>query len=129
MWMMRLLPLWQRTEAWRNQPGQAPCGPGAIRLIRPANSVAAIGGKSLNLAAARTIDHLRPQQVHAKFPGGGSEVQRGNKPLRRLHRLSVEAVFRQEPCISAIDGRMGLWQLGRTDGSEWISHFQGNVDR
>ncbi|MGE5477904.1 MAG: hypothetical protein ACM3Q1_14690 [Bacteroidales bacterium] len=66
----------------------------AIRLIKFCGSGVLIEGKSLNLARARVIDHLRQPQFEEKFLASVPEPGKGEKHLREFHRLLVETGFR-----------------------------------
>lgn len=66
----------------------------AIRLIKFCGSGVLIEGKSLNLARARVIDHLRQPQFEEKFLASVPEAGKGEKHLREFHRLLVETGFR-----------------------------------
>lgn len=66
----------------------------AIRLIKFCGSGVLIEGKSLNLARARVIDHLRQPQFEEKFLASVSEPGKAEKHLREFHRLLVETGFR-----------------------------------
>ncbi|MCR6629121.1 MAG: hypothetical protein NVV74_03185 [Magnetospirillum sp.] len=66
----------------------------AIRLIKFCGSGVLIEGKSLNLARARVIDHLRQPQFEEKFLASVPEPGKAEKHLREFHRLLVETGFR-----------------------------------
>lgn len=66
----------------------------AIRLIKFCGSGVLIEGKSLNLARARVIDHLRQPQFEEKFLASVPEQDKAEKHLREFHRLLVETGFR-----------------------------------
>lgn len=66
----------------------------AIRLIKFCGSGVLIEGKSLNLARARVIDHLRQPQFEEKFLASVPEAGKAEKHLREFHRLLVETGFR-----------------------------------
>ncbi|HTH16055.1 MAG TPA: hypothetical protein VL974_05325, partial [Magnetospirillum sp.] len=66
----------------------------AIRLIKFCGSGVLIEGKSLNLARARVIDHLRQPQFEEKFLASVPEPGKAEMHLREFHRLLVETGFR-----------------------------------
>ena len=66
----------------------------AIRLIKFCGSGVLIEGKSLNLARARVIDHLRQPQFEEKFLASVPDPGKAEKHLREFHRLLVETGFR-----------------------------------
>lgn len=66
----------------------------AIRLIKFCGSGVLIEGKSLNLARARVIDHLRQPQFEEKFLASVPEPGKAERHLREFHRLLVETGFR-----------------------------------
>jgi hypothetical protein len=66
----------------------------AIRLIKFCGSGVLIEGKSLNLARARVIDHLRQPQFEEKFLASVPEPDKAERHLREFHRLLVETGFR-----------------------------------
>ncbi|MBX9633946.1 MAG: hypothetical protein K2X44_03105 [Magnetospirillum sp.] len=66
----------------------------AIRLIKFCGSGVLIEGKSLNLARARVIEHLRQPQFEEKFLASVPEPGTAEKHLREFHRLLVETGFR-----------------------------------
>ncbi|MBC7906445.1 MAG: hypothetical protein H7Y60_06815 [Rhodospirillaceae bacterium] len=66
----------------------------AIRLIKFCGSGVLIEGKSLNLARARVIEHLRQPQFEEKFLASVPEPEKAEKHLREFHRLLVETGFR-----------------------------------
>lgn len=66
----------------------------AIRLIKFCGSGVLIEGKSLDLARARVIDHLRQPQFEEKFLASVPEPGKAEKHLREFHRLLVETGFR-----------------------------------
>ncbi len=66
----------------------------AIRLIKFCGSGVLIEGKSLNLARARVIEHLRQPQFEEKFLASIPRPGEAEKHLREFHRLLVETGFR-----------------------------------
>lgn len=66
----------------------------AIRLIKFCGSGVLIEGKSLNLARARVIEHLRQPQFEEKFLASVPKPNEAEKHLREFHRLLVETGFR-----------------------------------
>ncbi|NFV80869.1 hypothetical protein [Magnetospirillum aberrantis] len=66
----------------------------AIRLIKFCGSGVLIEGKSLNLARARVIEHLRQPQFEEKFLASVPKPSEAEKHLREFHRLLVETGFR-----------------------------------
>lgn len=66
----------------------------AIRLIKFCGSGVLIEGKSLNLARARVIEHLRQPQFEEKFLASVPEPGKAELHLREFHRLLVQTGFR-----------------------------------
>lgn len=66
----------------------------AIRLIKFCGSGVLIDGKSLNLARARVIDHLRQPNFEEKFLASVPDPVQAEKHLREFHRLLVETGFK-----------------------------------
>lgn len=66
----------------------------AIRLVKFCGSGVLIEGKSLNLARARIIEHLRQPQFEEKFLASVPEPAKAERHLREFHRLLVETGFR-----------------------------------
>lgn len=66
----------------------------AIRLIKFCGSGVLIEGKSLNLARARVIEHLRQPQFEEKFLASVPEMGKAELHLREFHRLLVQTGFR-----------------------------------
>lgn len=66
----------------------------AIRLIKFCGSGVLIDGKSLNLARARVIEHLRQPQFEEKFLASVPEPGKAEQHLREFHRLLVQTGFR-----------------------------------
>ncbi|CAA7627993.1 conserved hypothetical protein [Candidatus Terasakiella magnetica] len=65
----------------------------AIRLVKFCGSGVLIEGKSLNMAKARVIEHLRQKQFEEKFVASVPDPTQGEKHLRDFHRLLVECGF------------------------------------
>lgn len=65
----------------------------AIRLVKFCGSGVLIEGKSLNMAKARVIEHLRQKQFEEKFVASVPDPSQGEKHLRDFHRLLVECGF------------------------------------
>ena len=65
----------------------------AIRLVKFCGSGVLIDGKSLNMAKARVIEHLRQKQFEEKFLASVGDASQGEKHLRDFHRLLVECGF------------------------------------
>jgi hypothetical protein len=65
----------------------------AIRLVKFCGSGVLIKGKSLNMARARVIDHLRQKQFEEKFLASVSDPVQAERHLREFHRLLVESGF------------------------------------
>ncbi|MBI3444309.1 MAG: hypothetical protein HY055_02835, partial [Magnetospirillum sp.] len=65
----------------------------AIRLVKFCGSGVLIDGKSLNMAKARVVEHLRQKQFEEKFVASMPDPGQGEKHLRDFHRLLVECGF------------------------------------
>ncbi|CUW39054.1 conserved protein of unknown function [Magnetospirillum sp. XM-1] len=65
----------------------------AIRLVKFCGSGVLIEGKSLNMAKARVVEHLRQKQFEEKFVASMPDPSQGEKHLRDFHRLLVECGF------------------------------------
>ncbi|CAA7617098.1 hypothetical protein [Magnetospirillum sp. SS-4] len=65
----------------------------AIRLVKFCGSGVLIEGKSLNMAKARVVEHLRQKQFEEKFVASCPDPSQGDKNLRDFHRLLVECGF------------------------------------
>jgi hypothetical protein len=65
----------------------------AIRLVKFCGSGVLIEGKSLNMAKARVVEHLRQKQFEEKFVASVPDPSQGEKHLRDFHRLLVECGF------------------------------------
>ena len=65
----------------------------AIRLVKFCGSGVLIDGKSLNMAKARVIEHLRQKQFEEKFVASCPDPSQGDKNLREFHKLLVECGF------------------------------------
>jgi hypothetical protein len=66
----------------------------AIRLIKFCGSGVLIEGRSLNLARARIIEHLKQPQFEEKFLASVPEPGKAEQHLREFHRLLVQTGFR-----------------------------------
>ncbi|HSV28773.1 MAG TPA: hypothetical protein VLL76_04415 [Candidatus Omnitrophota bacterium] len=66
----------------------------AIRLVKFCGSGVLIEGKSLALARARVIDHLRQPQFEEKFLSSVGDPAKAEKHLREFHKLLLETGFR-----------------------------------
>ena len=66
----------------------------AIRLIKFCGSGVLIEGRSLNLARARVIEHLKQPQFEEKFLASVPEPGKAEQHLREFHRLLVQTGFR-----------------------------------
>ncbi|MBF0327096.1 MAG: hypothetical protein HQL42_18770 [Alphaproteobacteria bacterium] len=66
----------------------------AIRLIKFCGSGVLIEGRSLNLARARVIEHLKQPQFEEKFLASVPEPGKAEAHLREFHRLLVQTGFR-----------------------------------
>jgi hypothetical protein len=66
----------------------------AIRLIKFCGSGVLIEGRSLNLARARVIEHLKQPQFEEKFLASVPEQGKAEAHLREFHRLLVQTGFR-----------------------------------
>ncbi|CAA7623649.1 hypothetical protein [Magnetospirillum sp. UT-4] len=66
----------------------------AIRLIKFCGSGVLIDGKSLNLARARVIEHLRQPNFEEKFLSSVPEPGKAEQHLREFHRLLGQTGFR-----------------------------------
>lgn len=65
----------------------------AIRLIKFCGSGVLIKGKSLDMARARVIEHLRQPQFEEKFLASAGGADQAEKHLREFHRLLRESGF------------------------------------
>lgn len=65
----------------------------AIRLVKFCGSGVLIEGKSLNMAKARVVEHLRQKHFEEKFVASMPDPSQGEKHLRDFHRLLVECGF------------------------------------
>jgi hypothetical protein len=65
----------------------------AIRLVKFCGSGVLIDGKSLNMAKARVVEHLRQKQFEEKFMASCPDPSLGEKNLRDFHKLLVECGF------------------------------------
>ena len=65
----------------------------AVRLVKFCGAGVLIDGKSLNMAKARVIEHLRQKQFEEKFVASCPDPSQGDKNLRDFHKLLVECGF------------------------------------
>ncbi|OIR09150.1 hypothetical protein GALL_87570 [mine drainage metagenome] len=65
----------------------------AIRLVKFCGSGVLIQGKSLNMARARVIEHLRQPQFEEKFLSSLGDAGQAERNLREFHRLLRESGF------------------------------------
>ena len=65
----------------------------AVRLVKFCGAGVLIDGKSLNMAKARVIEHLRQKQFEEKFVASCPDPSQGEKNLRDFHKLLVECGF------------------------------------
>ncbi|MDO8608323.1 MAG: hypothetical protein Q7R40_17450 [Phaeospirillum sp.] len=65
----------------------------AVRLVKFCGAGVLIEGKSLNMAKARVIEHLRQKQFEEKFVASCPDPSQGDKSLREFHKLLVECGF------------------------------------
>ncbi|RAU22271.1 hypothetical protein CU669_09105 [Paramagnetospirillum kuznetsovii] len=65
----------------------------AVRLVKFCGAGVLIEGKSLNMAKARVIEHLRQKQFEEKFVASCPDPSQGEKSLRDFHKLLVECGF------------------------------------
>ncbi|TAN56094.1 MAG: hypothetical protein EPN20_19315, partial [Magnetospirillum sp.] len=65
----------------------------AVRLVKFCGAGVLIEGKSLNMAKARVIEHLRQKQFEEKFVASCPDPSQGDKNLREFHKLLVECGF------------------------------------
>ncbi len=65
----------------------------AIRLVKFCGSGVLIRGKSLNMARARVIEHLRQPQFEEKFLSSLGDAGQAERNLREFHRLLRESGF------------------------------------
>ncbi|OAN50443.1 hypothetical protein A6A04_18360 [Paramagnetospirillum marisnigri] len=65
----------------------------AIRLVKFCGAGVLIEGKSLNMAKARVVEHLRQKQFEEKFVASCPDPSQGEKALRDFHKLLVECGF------------------------------------
>lgn len=65
----------------------------AIRLVKFCGSGVLIKGRSLDMAKARVIEHLRQKQFEEKFLASIPDPAQAEKALRDFHRLLVESGF------------------------------------
>ena len=66
----------------------------AIRLIKFCGSGVLIEGKSMDLARARVIEHLKQPQFEEKFLASVPEPGKAEQHLREFHRLLLQTGFR-----------------------------------
>lgn len=65
----------------------------AVRLVKFCGAGVLIEGKSLNMAKARVIEHLRQKQFEEKFVASCPDPSQGERSLRDFHKLLVECGF------------------------------------
>lgn len=66
----------------------------AIRLVKFCGSGVLIDGKSMALARAAVVEHLRQPQFEEKFLASVGDPAKGEKSLREFHKLLLESGFR-----------------------------------
>ena len=66
----------------------------AIRLIKFCGSGVLIEGRSMDLARARVIEHLKQPQFEEKFLASVPEPSKAEQHLREFHRLLLQTGFR-----------------------------------
>lgn len=66
----------------------------AIRLVKFCGSGVLIDGKSMALARAAVVEHLRQPQFEEKFLASVADPAKAEKSLREFHKLLLESGFR-----------------------------------